>query len=253
VVPPATDGLIASRGDSGGPVQALQRAVGVAADGIFGPITQSAVKEFQAAVGLQATGRVDPQTWEALQRATAGSRNTSKQPAAKRSRAASTRRTLRSLPALRRAANGGTPALAAITAGAPVVPPPAQESCGEPITMPVDGQLSAGFGDGRNHAGVDLTAPIGTPVVAAACGTVTQAAAESGYGNIICIRHNPALTTCYAHLSEMAVQRRAHVAAGQLIGKVGMTGRSSGPHLHFETRVGGRAQDPAPFLDRSGQ
>jgi Meckel syndrome type 1 protein len=89
---------------------------------------------------------------------------------------------------------------------------------------------------------------VGTPVLAAACGTVTLAGIQSGYGKIVCIRHTRSFSTCYAHLSSFAVARGARVVVGQRIGRVGMTGRTSGPHLHFETRVDGRPRDPAPYL-----
>jgi Meckel syndrome type 1 protein len=115
----------------------------------------------------------------------------------------------------------------------------------------VRGTVTSRFGDGRNHQGVDIAAPVGTAVRAAACGTVRLAASQSGYGNIICIQHSSTFSTCYAHLSQMNVRQGMYVNVGQVVGRVGMTGRTSGPHLHFETRVGGRAQDPAPYLGRA--
>src|SRR5436309_1413370 len=87
---------------------------------------------------------------------------------------------------------------------------------------------------GLDAAGVDLAMPIGTPVRAAACGVVEQAGVESGYGKIVCIRHTSAFVTCYAHLSEIARGVGSVIAQGQVIGRVGMTGHTTGPHLHFE-------------------
>jgi murein DD-endopeptidase MepM/ murein hydrolase activator NlpD len=90
------------------------------------------------------------------------------------------------------------------------------------------------------HAGWDLAAPTGTPVVSAAAGVVTKAGWGNGYGNLIIINHGR-LETRYAHLSKILVRSGQSVSAGQLIGKVGSTGRSTGPHLHFEKRgPGGR-------------
>jgi len=198
--------VIASRGDVGAAVEAVQRTVGVVDDGVFGPVTERAVANFQARVGLKRTGDVDARTWKALLR----SAGPAEQPPA------------------------------------PATAPAAD--CGGTIATPVQGAVTSGFGDGRRHAGIDLAAPSGTPVVAATCGTVTRAGTQSGYGSIVCIQHSVTFTTCYAHLSRIAVQQGAYVAVGQVVGKVGRSGRASGPHLHFETRVNGQAQDPAPYL-----
>ena len=112
------------------------------------------------------------------------------------------------------------------------------------------GTQSSPFGPrgGRNHDGVDLAAPTGTPVRAAACGTVSVAGQQSGYGNIICITHTSQFSTCYAHLSRFATSQGAQVRQGQVIGYVGCTGNCTGPHLHFETRVGGQPQNPSTYL-----
>ena len=112
------------------------------------------------------------------------------------------------------------------------------------------GTLTSPYGPrgGRNHDGMDIAAPTGTPVHAAACGTVSLAGQQSGYGNIVCVTHNSQFSTCYAHLSRFAVSNGAQVQQGQVIGYVGCTGSCTGPHLHFETRVGGQAQNPAPYL-----
>jgi Meckel syndrome type 1 protein len=133
-------------------------------------------------------------------------------------------------------------------------PAPVDTSCGSStLTTPVKGTTTSPFGPrwGRNHDGVDIAAPTGTAIRAAACGSVTVAGVQSGYGNIVCITHSSTFSTCYAHMSRFAVSEGARVSAGQVIGYVGCTGSCTGPHLHFETRVNGEAQDPAPYLNGS--
>ena len=109
---------------------------------------------------------------------------------------------------------------------------------------------------GRNHDGVDIAAPTGTAIRAAACGSVSFAGQQSGYGNIVCITHTSQFSTCYAHMSRFAVTQGAQVRQGQVIGYVGCTGSCTGPHLHFETRVNGQAQTrstvPLRRLDPAG-
>ncbi len=129
-----------------------------------------------------------------------------------------------------------------------------------PLIAPVAGRRSSSFGsriDPFNsapafHAGLDYAAPRGTPVKATAGGTVRSAGRKGGYGIMVEIDHGAGLTTRYAHLSEALVSRGERVAPGQFIGKVGSTGRSTGPHLHYETRKNGKATDPAIFL-RAGR
>src|SRR4051812_11438624 len=130
---------------------------------------------------------------------------------------------------------------------------PVSTSCGsDRIIAPVKNYVVTGdFGEqrpGHLHSGLDLAVPYGTPIVAAACGVVTTVEAESGYGNIVCVRHSASLTTCYAHMSRFASHVGEHVHQGQVIGYVGATGDATGPHVHFETRVNGRPVDPAPYL-----
>ena len=110
------------------------------------------------------------------------------------------------------------------------------------------------LGGRRNHKGIDLAAPSGTPVYATADGIVAKAERFSSYGNYIQIEHGGELQTRYAHLSGYAVQEGARVHKGDLIGYVGSTGRSTGPHLHYEVRVAGVAVDPTPYMtgDMSG-
>jgi len=100
----------------------------------------------------------------------------------------------------------------------------------------------------RNHKGIDLAAPSGTPVYAPADGVVARADWFSSYGNYIQIEHGGELQTRYGHLSGFAVHAGDRVHKGDLIGYVGTTGRSTGPHLHYEVRVAGEAVDPTPYL-----
>jgi murein DD-endopeptidase MepM/ murein hydrolase activator NlpD len=101
----------------------------------------------------------------------------------------------------------------------------------------------------RNHTGVDLPLPTGTPVYAAFDGRVRVSMYNRGYGNVVVIRHASGLETTYAHLKERNVQAGDYVSAGDVIGLGGSTGRSTGPHLHFETRYEGYAFDPQWLID----
>jgi murein DD-endopeptidase MepM/ murein hydrolase activator NlpD len=94
---------------------------------------------------------------------------------------------------------------------------------------------------------MDFSAPIGTPVYATGDGTVTHASWESAYGNLIEINHGYNYTTRYAHLSQIEVKPGQAVKRGDLIGKVGNTGKSTGPHLHYEVRLRGVAQNPVHY------
>lgn len=116
---------------------------------------------------------------------------------------------------------------------------------------PTEGVLTSNFGTrgGRFHSGIDLSAPTGTPVVAAADGEVIHAANQrNGYGNLIIIKHGSDYFTVYGHLHTIEVQPGDNVRKGQQIGQVGNTGRSSGPHLHFEIRHRKEAIDPLTLL-----
>ncbi len=248
--PGDVDGVIVQRGDVSATVAEVQRRVGVVDDAIFGPITERAVGEFQARAGLARTGRVDVKTWKALFAASV-SFVSADSAQAKRITA---KLPVRPAAPKQRATGGGSASGSGSTSGAvgaaPVPSAPASPSAGDcgTIVTPVNGVQTSGYGDGRGHDGVDIAAPTGTPVRAADCGTVDFAGTQSGYGNIICIQHSGSLSTCYAHLSVIGVKQGQYVEVGQVVGKVGSTGRSSGPHLHFETRVNGQAQDPAPYL-----
>lgn len=98
------------------------------------------------------------------------------------------------------------------------------------------------------HAGIDFRAPIGTRIRSAAAGTVTTAGPTGGYGNMVEIDHGNGVITRYAHLAVILVNVGDHVRADDVIAKSGSTGRSTGPHLHYEVRVNGRAVDPVRFL-----
>ena len=112
------------------------------------------------------------------------------------------------------------------------------------LMWPTSGTLSSGFGGARNHQGIDISAPRGTTVVAADSGTVIRSTSAGAYGNMIVICHGNGMTTLYAHLNTRAVGVGASVSKGQMIGTVGSTGRSTGPHLHFEVSVGGARVNP---------
>ena len=113
-------------------------------------------------------------------------------------------------------------------------------------------RLTSGFGTRfhpilqtqRAHTGVDYAAPTGTPVMSVADGVVTESSYQGAYGNMVVIQHNARQSTVYAHLSRMQVKRGQTIKQGDIIGAVGSTGLSTGPHLHFEFRIGGRHVDP---------
>jgi murein DD-endopeptidase MepM/ murein hydrolase activator NlpD len=115
---------------------------------------------------------------------------------------------------------------------------------------PVNGPVTSPFGPrwGRLHAGLDIGASEGTPIRAAAGGTVVSAGPMGAYGLYTCLRHSASLATCYAHQSRIAVAAGSSVVQGQVIGAVGNTGRSFGAHLHFEVRVNGAPQNPFGYL-----
>src|SRR5918994_6137859 len=331
-------GLPLMLGSQGDLVAHVQRALGVSADGIFGPATDAAVRKFQRSSNLQVDGIVGPATWGAL----FGSGPNA--PVGGDASAQVKQRLEQKLVQAGRqfdAQAGVTPAGAAIEKGwgsvgdgagpkagsassnadaqgpdsgdaatgdsgdnaatgdsgektaagdqsvapsggddrpaggersggttgdeddsvrkeTPAVTKPVSEttpppsgSCSSTLTNPVDGTVSSPYGMrwGRMHEGVDIAAPAGTAIRAAACGTVTVAGQQSGYGNIVCITHSSSFSTCYAHMSRFAVAAGTQVQQGQVIGYVGCTGNCTGPHLHFETRVNGAARDPQGYLN----
>lgn len=126
-----------------------------------------------------------------------------------------------------------------------------------PTVWPVDGTLEGGFGGRRNpfggsgyefHSGQDIEAPWGAPVIAGASGKVSFVGWQNGYGQLVIVDHGGGLSTRYGHLSHIDVELNQTVERAQLLGKVGSTGRSTGPHLHYEVRINDQAVDPLPYL-----
>jgi len=129
-----------------------------------------------------------------------------------------------------------------------------------PSRMPLDGaSLTSSYGmrthpvlgGRRNHKGVDLAAPTGTPIYATADGIVSKAQRFSSYGLYVSIEHGAQLQTRFAHMSRIAVANGERVQKGDIIGYVGSTGRSTGPHLHYEVRIAGKAVNPIPYMVES--
>jgi len=106
-------------------------------------------------------------------------------------------------------------------------------------------------GGSAMHAGIDMAGAHGEPIYAAASGIVQQAGRSGGYGNLVELSHGKGIDTRYGHLSAVLVKPGERVAQGQLIGRMGSTGRSTGTHLHYEVRIDGRAVDPRPFIEAS--
>ncbi len=126
-----------------------------------------------------------------------------------------------------------------------------------PSIMPTAGYLSSRFANARlhpifheerPHPGIDISAPMGTPILAAAGGTVTEVRVGTGYGRIVTIDHGYGLVTRYAHLQKALVQQGQRVKRGEEIALVGNTGVTTAPHLHYEVIVGGKQQDPLKFV-----
>ncbi len=126
------------------------------------------------------------------------------------------------------------------------------------IIMPASGRISSRFGYRVDpitrrrksfHKGIDIAAPKGTPVYAAEAGTVHMAKyVRYGYGNLIVLKHSSDFSTYYGHLSKILVSKNNRIKKGDLIGRVGTTGRSTGPHLHFEVRKGNKALNPEQYI-----
>jgi murein DD-endopeptidase MepM/ murein hydrolase activator NlpD len=126
-----------------------------------------------------------------------------------------------------------------------------------PSVWPVVGKLESGFGGRRNpfggssyefHSGQDIDAQTGDPVVAGASGRVTFVGWQNGYGQLIVIDHGGGLTTRYGHLSHIDVSQGQWIERSQFIGRVGSTGRSTGPHLHYEIRINDEPVNPLQYL-----
>ncbi len=118
------------------------------------------------------------------------------------------------------------------------------------FAWPLKGVLYGRYGKrgARNHDGIDIAAPHGTPVTAAADGEVVFVGVQSGYGKVVILRHDGGLVTVYAHNSEILVREGARVRQGEPVARVGQTGRTTGPHLHFEVRQGVKPRDPLLYL-----
>ena len=134
-----------------------------------------------------------------------------------------------------------------------------QNSGAQPSLWPVDGRLLSGFGkredpfsgEGAMHKGVDISAPMGTPVHVAADGMVIFASTMSGFGRLIVVDHGGGVQTFYAHLSRFYVLPGHEVRRGDPIGAVGMTGRVTAPHLHYEVHINGTPMNPYRWLEHA--
>ena len=167
----------------------------------------------------------------------------------------------REVDALQAEEAGLTELIAARASRAAVAPPdPTGPAGGGPgavggvsssgFIWPLNGRLTSPFGPrwGRMHKGQDIAAPTGTPLKAAKAGRIIKAGGGGGYGNLTLIDHGGGVVTAYAHQSRFAAGEGAEVSQGQVIGYVGSTGHSTGPHLHFEVRVNGVQRNPRPYL-----
>lgn len=125
-----------------------------------------------------------------------------------------------------------------------------------PSILPADGRITSGFGYRQHpihneptaHDGLDISAPHGTPIMAAAAGTVRVAGRRAGYGLVVEIDHGHGFRTLYGHASQLLVREGQDVARGELIARVGATGLATSAHLHYEVHVNGKAVDPEDFL-----
>ena len=128
--------------------------------------------------------------------------------------------------------------------------PGSRVALGISLIQPVNGRISCRYGQQRGyyHTGLDIAAPNGTPIKAAAAGTVTYAAYHYSYGNLMIVTHGNGVQTYYAHCSRFYVSLGASVSQGQTIAAVGSTGNSTGPHLHLEVRLNGTAQNPQNYV-----
>jgi peptidoglycan hydrolase-like protein with peptidoglycan-binding domain len=272
-VPAADVAVAAQRGHAG--VAALQVALrerGLylgTVDGVRGPMTSDAVRRFQARRGLAVDGVAGQRTRRALGwrgRHLLGSRVI--RPGARGWDVAALQFLLawqgfpsgpfdgdlgpRSTTALRRfqaSAGLGVDALAGPGTLAAVKRPPRRSPLR--FLAPVGGAPADGFGPrgGSFHTGLDYPKPHGTPVAAAGRGCVSSAGWDAGgFGNLVVIRHRMGMTSWYAHLSRIDVAVGTCLVAGRIIGRVGATGNSTGPHLHFELRINGASIDPLTGL-----
>lgn len=125
----------------------------------------------------------------------------------------------------------------------------AKVNLGVSLIRPVSGIITTRFGRGNyGHRGLDIATSTGTPIKAAAGGTVTVAGWNNSYGYMVKVSHGNGVETVYAHCSKLLVSRGQSVSQGQIIAKIGSTGNSSGPHLHFEVRVNGTLYNPQNYI-----
>ncbi len=228
-------------------VRRLQLRAGIAVDGVPGPGTKKALGRYgiRSPLGNRPLAR-GMRGWDvaALQFALAWHGFPSGNFDGRLG--ASTERALRKYQrwaSLQVDGRAGGSVLAALKAPVPV--------CPISLSSPVAGSYTDLFGPRGNrfHTGIDYPAPSGTPVVSAGSGRVTFAGwSAGGWGNLVTVAHRGGARTLYAHLSRVAVRVGQRVEAGQRIGRVGASGRSTGPHLHFEVRVRGAAVDPLSGL-----
>ena len=255
-------------------VAALQTALratglyGGTLDGIAGPATRAAVRRLQARRGLLVDGIAGPRTRRALGRRgrprlgsrllTAGARGwdvagvqfllarhgfpSGPVDGGLGPRTGAALRRFQAWAGLAADGVAGPATLAALRRS----PPRSVLRFATPLGVPVGDR----FGPRGNmfHTGLDFPAPSGTPVAAAGRGCVESVGRDAGYGKLVVIRHRLGMTSWYAHLSRIDVPRGRCVVAGDRIGTVGSTGRSTGPHLHFELRLRGAAVDPRTGL-----
>ena len=116
------------------------------------------------------------------------------------------------------------------------------------VSSPFGYRIHPVLGIKKLHTGIDIPAPTGTPTVAVSSGTVIYSGVQGSYGNTVMIQHDNGLVSLYAHNSSLVVKVGDKVKKGQVVAKIGSTGRSTGPHLHFEIRVNGTAQNPLNYL-----
>lgn len=143
-----------------------------------------------------------------------------------------------------------TPTPTSTSTPASTPPRPRTGSADTVLAWPLKGVLYGRYGvrDGRRHDGIDIAAPEGTPVLAAAAGTVIYAGEQAGYGAIAILKHEGGLVTLYAHNARLLVREGDRVKRGEPVARVGQTGKTTGPHLHFEVRDGTRPRNPLLFL-----
>lgn len=130
------------------------------------------------------------------------------------------------------------------------------KECDTPTIWPCDGKITSPFGlrvdpitgEMKVHEGIDISTEYGNAIYATACGTVTKAEYEEGYGNVVEIKHNDTITTLYAHNSVILVNSGQKVEKGTVIALAGSTGYSTGPHSHYEVRINGKTVNPMPFM-----